>query len=72
MMDTSTSVPGRPSPRDRTDDASGFCPSRQEGSPMSTQADEELPWYVRAAIAAAILVVVFVIVVDVLKFVSVI
>lgn len=39
---------------------------------MSAQADEELPWYVRAAIAAAILVVVFVIIIDVLQFVSVI
>jgi hypothetical protein len=39
---------------------------------MSTQADEELPWYVRVVIAIAILVVLFVIVIDVLKFVSVI
>lgn len=34
-------------------------------------ADEDLPWYVRAAILLAILVIIFVIVVDLLEFAAV-
>lgn len=71
-MANSISVRGRPSQRAQTNDASGFSDSHKDLSVMSAQADEELPWYVRAAIAIAILVVVFVIIIDVLKFVSVI